>query len=413
MIAFVNATLIDGTGAQPVKGASVLVKEGRIEGVLAGGEPPVAATVVDLAGKWLLPGFIDAHLHLGGSPALDDHAGNHGRHFTWDYAYNTDRLLGFGVTAVRSGGDWVPDIIEMRDAIEEGDVRGPHIVAPGRFIQAYEGHPAYTVYMGDSEVIKNCCIMIHKGDGEERIRPMIERVVADGSDLLKVFCCDDNKTAYPGEGFHVPRIEDDQLACIVAIAHEKGLRVMCHIDDFDDMERAVDAGVDTIEHCVNVCADPDERISDELIGKILERGVFVTPTLIATHAHEKHGMSNGAPSVMEAAYDAVRRLHAAGVKLGAGSDAGIPYVDYGDSLHDELGELVQAGLTPLQAIHAATGVNAEILQRDGCFGTVEAGTQADLVVLGADPLADIANTRSIELVMRAGKVIVDNGLLGV
>lgn len=411
MIAFTNATLIDGTGRKPLGGATVVVEGSSIRAVGTDVGVPQGAAVVDLSGRWLVPGFIDAHLHLGGSPELNDHAGNHGRHFTWEYSYNIDRLLAHGITAVRSGGDWVPDIIEFRDGIESGDIRGPHIVAPGRFIQAFEGHPAYTVYMGDAEVIKNSCIMIHTGDGEERIRPMIDRVVEDGSDLVKVFCCDDNKTAYPSDGFHVPRIEDEQLACIVRIAHEEGLRVMCHIDDFDDMRRAVEAGVDTIEHVLNVCADPDSRVGDDLIASMRERGVCIVPTVIATLAHEEHGMNNGAPSVVEGAYDAVRRLYGAGVTMGVGTDAGIPFVDFGDSLHDEMAQLVRAGLTPLQVLTAATGTNAKILQRDDRYGTVEEGKEADLVVLGADPLADIANTRSIQLVMRAGRVAVDNGVL--
>lgn len=326
----------------------MLVKEGAIDCVLEGGEAPADAAVIDLKGKWLLPGLIDVHLHLGGSPELDDHAGNHGHHFTWDYAYNVNRLLAHGVTAVRSGGDCVPDIIDFRNETENCSICGPRIVAPGRFAQAYEGHPAYTVYMADPEVTENSCVIIHAGDGGERIRPLIDRIVDDGADALKIFCCDDSKMTYPGDGFHVPRIEDEQMKIIVDIAHEKGLRVMCHIDDFDDMRRAVNAGVDTIEHVVNVCTDPDARISDSLIETIVERGVYVVPTLIATHAHEINGMNNGASSVMAAAYDAVSRMKAAGVKIGAGTDAGIPFVDYGDSLHDELAELVQAGSTPLK-----------------------------------------------------------------
>lgn len=410
MLALVNATLIDGTGAEPLFRAVVVVRGRDIVSVGEDAEVPEGAVTVDLQGRVLVPGFIDAHVHLGGSDSLDDHGGNHGRHFTWDYAYNTDRLLSWGVTAVRSGGDWTPDILEFRDAVERGRIRSPHIVAPGRFIQVYEGHPLATVYLNDPQIMQNACVLVREGDGAEGVGAAVRRALSEGVDMLKVFCGDDNKLLYPGDT-SVPALTDEQLRLAVRFAHEAGKQVMCHVDDICDIERAVDAGADTIEHVCNVCTDPDQSIGDDLLRKLLDRDVAVIPTLVATAEHEEHGFANGAPPVAPAARRAVSRMIAAGVRVGVGTDAGIPFVAYGESLHREMEELVGCGMTPLEAITACTLGNARILQRETTYGSVEAGKRADLVVLEHDPLEAIEHTRDIALVMRDGNVVVDNGIL--
>ena len=410
MLAFVGANLIDGTGAAPVVDATVLIQGKAIVAVGCGIEVPEDATVVNLRGKTLLPGFIDAHVHLGGSDALDDRMGNRGRHATGDYSYNVNQLLSWGVTAVRSGGDWTPDILSFRDEAEAGLVRAPHIVASGRFVQACGGHPLSTVYGDDALVMQNACVLIHKEDGAGRIEAAVRRAVGEGVDVVKVFCGDDNKLLYP-EDTTVPTMTDEQLRLVVRFAHESGKRVMAHIDDLDDMDRALDAGVDAIEHVCNVCTDPDQEIGDGLLAKLVSRGAYVTPTIVATAEHEEHGFTNGAPPVAPAARRAVAKMVRAGVRIGVGTDAGIPFVAYGRSLHREMRELVQCGMTPLQVLAACTGGNAELLQREDSFGTVAVGKAADLVVLGSDPLESIENTRDVALVLRDGSIVVDKGLL--
>lgn len=409
MLAFVHANLIDGTGEKPVSDAVVLVQGKIIVAAGCGIGVPEDATVVDLCGKTLLPGFIDAHVHLGGSDSLDDHMGNQGRHATWNYAYNIDQLLTWGVTAVRSGGDWTPDILAFRDEVEQGLVRAPHVVAPGRFIQSYEDHPLCTVYGNDALVMQNACVLIYEGDGADRIEAAVRRAVDESVDVIKVFCGDDNKLLYPRDTT-VPSMTDEQLRLAVRFAHEAGKRVMGHVDDLCDMDRAVNAGIDTIEHVCNVCTDPDQELDDGLLEKLVTRGVYVTPTLVATAEHEEHGFVNGAPSVAPAARLAVRKMVQARVRIGVGTDAGIPFVAYGRALHREMKELVSCGMTPLQVLAACTCGNAELLQRDNSFGTVQVGKIADLVVLGSNPLEDIQNTRDIFLVMRDGRVVVDKGL---
>ena len=401
MLVFKNAFLIDGTGAGPAAGATVIVEGKKIRD--AGGALPVpdGAQVVDLKGKTLLPGFSDAHTHMGGSSSLDRPGGS-SRFAAYDFAEHREAALRWGVTALRSAGDFTPDILMFRDEVNAGTLRSPRMLACGRFLQAKGGHPLSTVFFDDPSIAENACVLI---DENTDIDAEVGKLFDLGVDWIKTVASDDNKFKYPDTA--APFLTDAQLRMITDAAHKRGLPVMAHVDDVGDLARAARAGVDTIEHTINV-ATSDHEITDETLKLLTDCGAWVVPTLVATKIHD--GSVEGAPPVWEKLQAAVRRLIEAGVKIGVGCDSGIPFVPFGECVHMEMELLTEAGYSPLQAITATTGFNADMLRAADVFGRIAPGQAADIVILGSNPLDDIKNTRDILMVLRDGAVVVDNML---
>ena len=399
MIAIKNANLIDGTGAAPQKNATVIIEGKTIKQTGTDLPIPEGAHIIDLQGKHLLPGFTDAHTHLGGSVSLD-RPGAASRIATYDFAENKETALRWGITTLRSAGDFTPDILEFRNDVNAGQCRSPRILACGRFLQAKGGHPLSTVYSDDPEIAKNACVLI---DETTDIDAEIGELHELGVDWIKVMVSDDNKFKYPDT--KAPGLTDEQLRKISDSAHRRNLPVMAHVDDIGDMTRAIKAGADTIEHIINV-ATSDHELTDETLRLLTEGEVWVVPTLVATKIHD--GSVAGAPPVWPALQTAAARMVEAGVRLGVGCDSGIPFVPFGECVHMEMELLTQAGYTPLQAITAATGGNAKMLRMPHIFGTIAPGMAADLVVLGSNPLESIKNTRDVRMVLRNGTIAIDN-----
>ena len=399
MLALKNAFLIDGTGAGPISGATVLIEGKAISAAGSAVPIPERAQVIDLGGKTLLPGFSDAHVHMGGNASLD-RPSKSSRFTSYDYAEHREAALRWGITAVRSAGDFTPDIIEFRNDVNAGMCHSPRVLACGRFMQAKGGHPLSSVYFDDPDIAKEMCVVIDEGTD---IDAEVGKLYELGVDWIKTVIADDNKFKYPDT--KIPRLSNEQLCVLVDAAHRRGLPVMAHVDDINDLVDAVNVGVDTIEHTINVATSAHE-MTDEVLKLLTGRDVWVVPTLVATKIHE--GSVAGAPPVWPALQLAARRMVEAGVQLGVGCDSGIPFVPFGECVHIEMELLAEVGLSPLQVITAATGNNAKMMRASDIFGTVAAGQAADLVVLGSNPLDDIKNTRDIRMVLRDGAVVIDN-----
>ena len=398
MLVFKNSCVIDGTGAAPLTDATVILDGKLIKQVGRAIPVPGGAQVIDLKGKTLLPGFSDAHTHMGGSSILE-RPGASSRFASYDFAENRENALRWGVTALRSAGDFTPDILEFRDDVNAGKLRSPRIVASGRFFQARGGHPLSTVYSDDPVIAENACVLV---DDHTDIEAEVGKLADLGVDWIKAIICDDNKFKYPDT--KSPCLSDSQLRRISDAAHGRNLPFMAHVDDIGDLVRAMNAGVDTVEHTINV-ATSDHEMTDEVLKLLTGSDVWVVPTLVATKIHD--GSIAGAPLVWPALQTAVARMIDAGVRLGVGCDSGIPFVPFGECVHIEMELLTEAGYTPLQAITAATGNNAIMMRTSNIFGTVAPGMAADLVVLGSDPLVDINNSRDIRMVLRDGAVVFD------
>ncbi|MCL1828945.1 MAG: amidohydrolase family protein [Oscillospiraceae bacterium] len=398
MLVFKNAFLIDGTGAAPLPNATVIISGKTIDAAGQNIKPPENAQVIDLKGKPLLPGFSDAHTHFGGSPLLE-RPGSVSRFTSYDYAEHCEAALSWGVTAMRSAGDFTPDIIEFRDEVNAGKHRSPRVLACGPFLQAKGGHPLSTVYFDDPVIAKGSIVSI---DEKTDIDAEVGKLADLGVDWIKVMAGRKNKLKYPDD--EVPGLTEKQLRLITDAAHKRGLPVMMHADDVGDLVRAVKAGADTVEHTINV-ATSDHEMTDEALRLLIDNKVWVVPTMTATKLHD--GSAAEAPLVWPALLTAVRRMIQAGVRIGVGCDSGIPFLPRGECIHIETELLTEAGYTPLQAVTAVTGKNAEMLRSNDVFGTVTPGKAADIAVLGSNPLEDIRNTRDILMVLRDGAVVID------
>lgn len=394
MIVFKNAYLLDGTGSDPVVDAWVAVEDDKIKYVGKDFSVPEEATVIDLHGKPLLPGFMDAHVHIGCSedPNRPIMLGKYG---SYNYAATREAYLKWGVTTLRSAGDYVPDILEFRDEVNAGKLPSPRILAPGKYFQAKNGHPTDTVFFSDPGIVEYATISVDENtDIAEEVRKQAEM----GVDHIKVFIQDDNAMKNREA---CPRLTLEQLQLISETSHQYGKQVMVHVDDAKDLVDAIKMGADTIEHVIQAGA-PNHEVSDDMIEEIIKHDIWIVPTTICCKIFDQEGKN------YKSLLEVVKRFIKAGVKIGIGSDAGVPMVPYGECVHLEMETMTTLGMTPLEAITAATGGNAAMVKKEDVFGVIQLGKSADIVILGSNPLDDIRNTRDIKMVLCAGKVVVDN-----
>jgi len=405
VLALTNVRLIDGTGHDPIENMAIILDGNRIKNVGLVTSYPDNTNVVDLRGLTVMPGLIDCHLHLGGltvdkpgkaigKVSLKDMAS-----FFFDYSrnYAHRRWLAIenGVTTIRSAGDHYPHIIRLRDKIAAGKLSGPRIFAPGPTITAPGGHPAGTIYKGNRYIIKNATRQIAEVSSA---REEVRRLVEGGVDCIKAIYSDIN----PMDITHkVPRLSLDVLEVLADEAHQYNLRLMVHTGSPKETMDAIKAGADSIEHGILPGADSTE-FEDDLVKMMLDRGTYFVPTLAIAWAYKETY-----PAVFSDLKRAVKILHSAGVNMAAGTDSGTPGVVIGKGLHKELELMVEAGISPMEAIMAGTRNAADNLGKTNELGTIEPGKLADIIAVSGDPLKDIRDTREIKLVIKDGKILVN------
>lgn len=399
MIAITHARLIDGTGASRKEDMTVVARDGRIVSIEQGGTPPEEAIVVNAAGKTLIPGLIDLHTHFSGSSRWT-RPGLASSDASIEYAEAREGFLQWGVTTVRTCGDMADDMFAFARAQREGAaLPSPRVVACGPWFQAEGGHPYNTVYKGNEDIREKACIFV--GETTD-VAFEVERVQAAGADFVKLFLAHIDRT---NNGASVPTIDRGQAARIVDAAHARGMKVAVHVDSVGEMVEAARLGADTIEHCVNV-GSVNPALTDEMVEAVKTSGAAVVPTMVALRPWEEFcGFEN---SVYPYDLALTRRFYSEGIPLGIGCDSGIPMIAFGESLHDEMANFASAGIDPLDVIRIATRENAEILGLSKDVGTIEAGKCADMVLLSADPLSDIRNTKKISMVIRSGRIVGDS-----
>ena len=404
-----NGTLIDGTGSAPLPDVAVLIRDSQIQSVgqahsLRLPESPIEE--IDACGGYILPGLIDTHVHLTleGINIARDMAVPFSMRFYKSVEYMR-RTLEAGITSVRDAGGADAG---TKTAVEEGVVSGPRMQISITPLTMTGGHADFWMRSGNEFHV----FPAHPGmpdgrcDGLEGVLVKVREVLRAGAEVIKI--CATGGVMSPTDQPDFTQFSPEELAVIVReAAYRGGIKVMAHAQGSEGIKNAVRAGVHSIEHGV--------YLDDEAIELMLKHGTFLVPTMIAPiavlEAGEEGGMAEHAVrkarQVVEAQADSFRRAHKAGVKIAMGTDAGV--LPHGTNLR-ELGLMVDAGMTPMEAIVATTRTAAECLGWQDRIGTVEAGKLADLVITKSDPLRDIRsleNTDNILLMVKDGRIIVD------
>ncbi len=400
-----NGTLIDGRSGEPLTGASVLIEDDKIIAVATAGEPlqgELDAEQVDASGSFILPGFIDAHVHVMFE------IGKLEEWLTTPFSMRFFQAIGYlrktldaGITSVRDAGG---ADLGVKRAVEQGLIDGPRLQISTSVLGITGGHTdgwhpsGITLdsaeYPGMPDGLCN---------GVEEVRKKVREVLRAGADVVKI--CATGGVLSPTDHPQFTQFSPEELDVIVReAAYRRGTRVMAHAQGAEGIKQAVRAGIHSIEHGI--------YLDDEAIDLMLEKGTFLVPTLLAPIAVLEAGEEGGMPQyglrkareAIEIHHQTVRRAHEAGVKIAMGTDAGV--MPHGTNLR-ELALLVEAGMTPMEAIVSATRTAAQCLGWDDRLGTIEPGKLADIIIAGSDPLADInslADNDNIWLVMQGGRV---------
>ena len=399
-VAFVGATIIDGTDAAPLKDGVIVVTDGRIQTVGPRSDVtlPQEAEVIDVAGKYIMPGLINAHGHVGATIGLNGNGG-----------YTRANLLRqlslyarYGVTTVNSlGGDFGQGF-RLRDEQFNSDLNRARI------------------YVAGSVVV---------GDSEEAIRNEVNRNADVGANFIKVRI-DDNLGA-------TQKISRPLFEALVAQAHRRRLPVAVHLYYLDDAKFMLRTEADIIAHSVR-----DLPVDSEFIEMMMASDTCYIPTLtreVSTYVYESvpdffedpYFLKEVEPAILEqlsspermsqvagsrsaqtykaqlpTAMDNVGTLHREGIRIAMGTDTGPPARFQGYFEHMEMHMMVDAGLSPHDAIRASTGVAADCIGM-GDIGTLEPGKWGDFSILTEDPVTDIRNSQSIESVYIAGNLVPD------
>jgi imidazolonepropionase-like amidohydrolase len=392
-----GARLFDGTGAAIREAAGVLVEDGRIARVgAASGAVPEGARVIDVGGRTLMPGLVDAHVHLkhepaatapGTEPVLPGAA----KHFV---ASGLRELLRMGFTTVRDVGSYGDDVIEARQAMRHGAFRGPRVLTCGRIVSPTA--PGGRFFAG----------MYREADGPDDVRRAVREQLRRGADFVKVMSTGARSVEL--EDPDPAQLTAEELATLVEESHRMGYRVAAHAEGLAGTELAIEHGVDTIEHGMYLHRRPD------LLERMAQSGQFLVPTLSCFYGvagkEEAAPAEPWSPLLVELAE---HNLEQADLTLKAARDAGVRIAmgfDWtplgGDAI--EIVRMVRHGLSAHAALVASTATAANALGLGTHVGTVEPGKLADLVVVDGDPLEDcelLLRRERIWLVLQLGEPV--------
>ena len=380
----VDATLVDGTGAAPRNGITVSVRGGRILAIHERAPAPAAGVRrIDLGGRYLLPGLIDAHSHIESPDAAL-------------------RALNSGVTTSRVLGDTNLQAIGTRDLIRLGHVPGPELLVSPGHIRPKPGMAFYMVYPQFGDAIDG------ELRGPERIAEATRALIARGADVIKVGASE--RAGLTSTDPRKPELTEDEIRAAVTEAAKKGLFVAAHAHAREGAANAVRAGVRSIEH--------GTWVDDETLAEMKRRGTYFVPTLaVMSPLGDPRGNSADdvalqlrTQSMMSPLRAAVRKAHALGVVIATATDGS--YADKDDTGRIRIAHEIamlreQIGFTPLDSITAATLNGARVLGIENRTGTVRVGMEADLVVYDGDPLADSTVFFEPRLVVSDGRIALE------
>ncbi|MEA2607061.1 MAG: hypothetical protein QOI00_1818 [Chloroflexota bacterium] len=391
LTALVGGKLLDADGS-----ATILIRDGRIEAVAAPGDGlPDGARVVDIAGLTVLPGLIDAHIHVsmlgdagrGPSPAKGAEPIRAGveAHLV---GRTLRELLGFGVTTIRDVGAHGDVLLDARQAVRYGAFPAPRMLLSGRIVSATAPGSRFFPEM------------YREADGPDDVRRAVREQIRAGADFVKVMSTGARSVELENPG--PAQVTAAEMAAFVEEAHRQTYRTAAHCEGLAGTELAIAAGIDTVEHGFHLHERPD------LLARMADQGIVLVPTLDFLHhvveseewtaELERQGVAN-----LDHAQRTLDAARAAGVTIAAGSD-GVT----ADGVARELSRLVEHGMSARDALIAATRGGATALGIEAAVGSVRAGLVADLVVLDGDPATDIgllAQADRIRLVLHNGREV--------
>jgi imidazolonepropionase-like amidohydrolase len=373
--AFQHVRVVDGRGGT-VPRATVLVKDDRIAAVGDARRTPAprGAVRIDGRGLTLLPGLMDCHVHLclGGEPDVVQTVEQEDPAFTLLKAFRHARqTLAAGFTTVRDVGFRGHAIFQLKRAIESGVLPGPHILAAGRVICMPNGHARF---------------IGQEAEGPAAVMEAVRAQLDAGAEVIKFIASGGVLT--PGTSPDNAQMTPEELAAGMAVARHAGCRVAAHAHSAQGMKNAIRAGAHSIEHATLMDA--------EAAALMKQFGTVIVPTLSALYNTAEQGPACGIPESAVGKARAMRARHEAsfrtarrsGIPIAMGTDAGTPFNHHGVNAQ-ELEHMVTLGMTPMDALVAATSVAARLLGIDDQVGTIEPGKLADLVLVRGNPLSKI------------------------
>lgn len=391
-----GCTLIDGTGKDPLRKAALHVKDGRIAWVGAASKLPKDAKKldrVDADGQWVIPGLIDAHIHVcwNGRESVLELVKRSRDLIILEAVDTLRRILASGTTTVRDigGHDYVE--MSLRQAVNAGHIAGPRMRVSGKVISMTGGHGYF---------------IAREADGPEEVRKAAREQIRAGADTVKLMAT--GGAATPGQDVMASQFTVEEMAAAVQAAHAMGRTVAAHCHGTGGIKNSILAGLDSIEHGTYL----DEETADMMV----KQGTALVFTLAVAKPDPAKIPPNQQAEAkrLESTFEVLRKrtqesiaiARKKGVFVGSGSDAGGNALAPHDfSMAREMEMFVDNGYSPLEALTVVTRNNARVLRWEKDLGTLEAGKFADFVILSADPLDDIANVRQIEAVYKGGQKV--------
>jgi imidazolonepropionase-like amidohydrolase len=369
------------------------IENGRIAEI---GKAPKKAERIEMKGRWLLPGFIDNHVHItldtstaaGNNVWRDALPGTIAIHAAW----NARRLLMCGITTARDVGGWDYHEIAVREAIDAGKIEGPRLFCAGKILSMTSSSTPY--YPG----------MYEECDGPAEIRKGARKQLAMGANLIKILASGAvNSTKY--ERADAIQLRPDEITAAVEIARDNYTHVAAHAHANEAIKNAVRCGCRSVEH--------GSYADDEAFRLMVEHGTFLVPTFCTAHAFlkDKEFANRALPHVRERyktrealRQKNVRAARKAGVKIAMGTDVGTPGNHCGENMQEPVLMVQKCDFSPAEAIICSTRNGAELLGQEEHLGSLAPGRIADVIAVPRDPCEDITALYDVDFVMKEGKV---------